>query len=94
MIGFGRYRYKCASGHEGESFLIGFSPRRREFSLYLMGCHLPDAVPQRDPLLARLGKHRLGKGCVYVKRLADVDPGILGQLAALSVEYLKKEYPA
>ena len=90
MVGFGRYHYRYDSGHEGEAFLVGFAPRKAEFSIYLMG----DGGPRRDDLLARLGKHRMGKACLYVKRLSDIDLGVLRELAALSVSTLRQKYPA
>jgi hypothetical protein len=94
MVGFGRYHYTYASGHAGEAFLVGFAPRKAEFSLYLMGCHLPEQAEARDGLLARLGKHRMGKACLYVKRLSDVDMAMLRQLAEISVGALRAAYPA
>jgi len=93
MIGFGHYHYRYASGHEGDAFLIGFAPRKAAFSLYLLGCDFPEATEQREPLLARLGKHRLGKGCLYVKRLSDIDLDPLRELAALSVQQLRAAWP-
>lgn len=93
MIGFGHYHYRYASGHEGDSFLIGFAPRKAAFSLYLLGCYFPDATERREALLARLGKHRLGKGCLYVKRLSDIDLDPLRELAALSVHQLRAAWP-
>ena len=93
MIGFGRYHYKYASGHEGDAFLTGFAPRKAEFSIYLMGTYLPDHIERRDALLARLGKHRMGKACLYVKRLSDIDLNVLRELAALSVKTLREAYP-
>ncbi|GLQ09629.1 hypothetical protein GCM10007913_15610 [Devosia yakushimensis] len=93
MIGFGRYHYKYASGHEGDAFLVGFAPRKTEFSIYLMGTYLPEETQRRDRLLARLGKHRMGKACLYVKRLSDIDLEILRQLAGISVETLRRTYP-
>src|SRR6187200_1029065 len=68
MIGFGRFHYKYASGHEGDSMLIGFSPRKAEFSLYV-------CAPGNDnrKLLSDLGKYRMGKACIYFKKLADLN---------------------
>lgn len=93
MLGFGRYQYTYDSGHEGEAFLIGFAPRKAEFSLYLMGCSLPQEVERRDALLARLGRHRMGKSCLYVKRLGDIDLAVLRELADISVAALRAAYP-
>ena len=73
MVGFGRYEYRYDSGHGGDSLVVGFSPRKAELSLYgLLGAD--------DALLARLGPHRAGKGCLYVKRLVAVDQGVLREL--------------
>lgn len=94
MIGFGRYHYKYASGHEGDAFLIGFAPRKAEFSIYLMGTYFPEETARREALLAQLGKHRMGKACLYVKRLSDIDLGVLRQLAEISVASLRAAYPA
>lgn len=91
MIGFGRYHYLYPSGHEGDTFLVGFAPRKAEFSIYLMGA--PDNEDRRTALLARLGKHRMGKACLYVKRLSDIDVDVLRELAALSVRTLREAYP-
>lgn len=94
IIGFGTYHYKYDSGHEGESCLAGFSPRKAEFSIYLNGTYEPDIAAGRDALLERLGKHRMGKGCLYVKRLEGLDMEVLEQLVRLSYEVVRKRYPA
>ena len=77
IVGFGRFSYRYPSGHSGTTARIGFSPRKGAISLY----GLKD-VPELAPTLARLGPHTEGVGCVYVKRLADVDLAVLGELAA------------
>jgi hypothetical protein len=88
IIGFGRYHYRYDSGHEGEMCRIGFSPRAANLVLYL-------APYERDEaLLARLGKHKPGKGCLYVNKLADVDMGVLEQLIADAWAIMGKRYPA
>ena len=92
MVGFGTYHYRYETGHEGDSFLVGFAPRKAEFSIYFMGSHLPEEIEKREALLARLGKHRMGKACLYVKRLSDVDLGVLRELAEISVVELRKAY--
>lgn len=94
MIGFGQYHYTYASGHEGDAFLIGFAPRKAEFSLYLMGCYFPDVDARRTALLARIGRHRMGKACLYVRKLADIDLAVLRELAELSTRRLREAYPA
>lgn len=81
IIGFGRYRYKYESGREGESMITGFSPRKSDLTLYIMGGF--EALPD---LMKRLGKHRTGKACLYIKRLDDVDLSVLRELVAKSVE--------
>ncbi|WP_368565150.1 DUF1801 domain-containing protein [Pseudoxanthomonas sp. UTMC 1351] len=75
IVGFGSYRYTYASGHSGESCATGFSARKSDISIYLM----VDTSPQQE-LLSRLGKHKMGKACLSIKRLADVDHNVLEQL--------------
>lgn len=79
IVGFDRYPMKYANGTTQEWPMIGFSPRKAEMVLYFTG-----AVKQRGDLMARLGKHRVGGGCIYVKRLSDLDPAVLRELAAWS----------
>jgi hypothetical protein len=93
MIGFGRYHYKYASGHEGDSFLTGFAPRKAAFSIYLLGGYPPGEEEAYRRLFASLGKHRMGKGCLYVKRLADIDVEVLEALIEMSVRALMQRYP-
>ncbi|HEX9510008.1 MAG TPA: DUF1801 domain-containing protein [Puia sp.] len=88
IIGFDKYHYKYESGHEGEICLAGFSPRKQNFSLYVMA-----GIPGQAELLKKLGKHKAEKGCVYVKKLEDIDLDVLESLIRRSVEYLKKKYP-
>ena len=88
IIGFGSYHYKYASGHEGDAPLAAFSPRKDAISLYTM---LP--VENRTDLLQRLGKHKSGKGCVYIKKLSDVDENVVMKMIDVSVKYLKSLYP-
>lgn len=92
IVGFGQYHYRYASGHEGDSCLVGFSPRKSEFSIYLMGLYFPDSTEPARLLLDRLGKHRMGKACLYVKRLGDINEGVLSQLIELSVTKLREHY--
>ena len=68
IVGFGKYHYKYESGHEGDSCLAAFSPRKAAITIYFM---LPDS--EREPLLKKLGKHKSSKACIYVKKLADID---------------------
>lgn len=88
IVGFGTYHYRYASGHEGDAPLVGFSPRKGNLVFYLSGCD-----EERGDLLARLGKHKAGKGCVYVNRLSDVDAGVLKEMAAASAASLRRRYP-
>lgn len=75
IIGFGRYHYKYASGHEGDMPLIGFSPRKAAFSLYV---YTPTA--ESDALLKNLGKFKMGKSCIYVNKLSDIHIDVLEKL--------------
>jgi hypothetical protein len=88
IVGFGSYHYKYASGHEGDSALTGFAVRGSELVVYVA----PD-FEGRDVLLAKLGKHRTGKVCIYIKRLANVDLKVLETLVARSVADTKRRYP-
>ena len=94
IVGFGQYHYKYPTGHEGDTCLAGFSPRKAEFSIYLMGTYFPEENERREALLARLGKHRMGKACLYVKRLKDIDMEVLRELTEISVKRLRDTYPA
>ena len=87
MIGFGSYHYKYASGHEGDAMLIGFSPRKAEFSLYV-------STPgnENKTLLEKLGKYKMGKSCIYFKKLADLDLGTLEKLSKETIRYIKEKY--
>jgi hypothetical protein len=89
IVGFGQYRYVYDSGHSGESSLTGFSARKTDISVYLVA-----AGAEQAALLARLGKHKMGKACLTIRRLADVDAQVLEQLVAESVAEVKKRYPA
>jgi hypothetical protein len=94
MVGFGQYHYRYASGHEGDALRIGFSPRKAEFSLYVLSAYaFEDIAAETDALLARLGKHRVGKSCLYVKRLSDIDMVVLRELAELSIRRMDEAYP-
>jgi hypothetical protein len=93
IVGFGRYHYNYESGHEGETCLVGFSPRKAAFSIYLTGNYFPESKAKAEELLGRLGKHTMGKGCLYVKKLADVDLKVLEDLVRLSVDKLREHYP-
>lgn len=88
IVGFGAYRYTYASGRSGTSCLAGFAIRGKEFVLYLA----PD-WEGAQAWLSRLGKFKAGKGCLYLKQLADVDIDVLEQLVSASVEELRRRYP-
>lgn len=85
MIGFGDFHYRYASGHEGDTFAIGFASRRPDLVLYLL-CGLP----RQKALLAKLGKHRKSVACIYVRRLADLDLQVLEKLINATVRHLRK----
>lgn len=88
IIGFGSYHYKYASGHEGDAPLVGFSPRKAKISLYFA-----TGDTEREALLQRLGKHKAGKGCVYIKKIADIDAEVLKALIHQSIQFLQATYP-
>ena len=83
IVGFGSYHYKYASGREGDWFLIGFSPRKQNLTLYIM-----DGFDGYDELLQALGKHRTGKSCLYLKRLAQIHLPALEELIQRSVQHM------
>ncbi len=85
MIGFGEYHYKYASGHEGDIFLVGFSPRKQNLTLYVMA-----GINQHPELFERLGKHKTSKACLYINKLADVDTEVLQEIIKKSAEYSAK----
>lgn len=88
IVGFGRYRYSYDSGHSGEMCRIGFSPRKGELVLYLSGDYT-----RHQPLMDRLGKHRTGKSCLYIKKFADVDEAVLEALIADALASMNERYP-
>lgn len=87
IIGFGTYHYKYASGHEGDSLLIGFSPRKKEFSLYVI---TPEDEHKR--LLDKLGKFTMGKSCIYFKKISDLNLDILEKMCIAAIKYIQKHY--
>jgi hypothetical protein len=88
IVGFGSYHYKYASGREGDWFLTGFSPRKQAITLYMM-----DYVEKHQAVLENLGKFKHGKGCLYVKKLEDIDLEVLEKLIKISINELRKAYP-
>jgi len=89
IIGFGSYHYKYASGNEGDAPLAGFSPRKTATSLYL---YLPSE--KKEELLLKFGKYKAGKGCVYIKKLSDINIEILKEMIISSVKQIQKLYPS
>lgn len=79
IIGFGDYHYSYESGREGDTFVVGFSPRKASLTLYLM-----DGFEEYRDLLGRLGKHSTGKACLYIKRMSDIDPEVLREMVTRS----------
>ena len=85
IVGFGSYHYTYASGREGDWFLTGFAPRKRNLTLYIMS-----GFDEYEGLLEQLGKHKTGKSCLYIKRLDDVDRPTLRKLVERSVEHMRQ----
>ena len=86
IVGFGKYHYKYDSGREGEICLTGFSPRKPNLVLYV-GPGMED-----EKLMARLGKHKRGKGCLYIRKLEDIDRKVLHEVVVKSVAEMRKRY--
>jgi len=80
IIGFGSYKYKYPSGHQGSAPLIGFSPRKAEFSLYVYS-----PTEENERLLDSLGKFKMGKACIYIKKLSDIDISVLKQICEKTI---------
>ena len=94
MIGYGEYRTTYESGRDVHWMRTGFSPRKAKHSLYLMGGYCDEATArERDALLKRLGKHSLGKSCLYINKLADVDLDVLEELVRNDWEAMARIYP-
>jgi hypothetical protein len=94
IVGFGEYHYRYATGHEGDAALVGFCPRKQNLTLYLMGCYIRPDDKSYDELFSQLGKHKLGKSCLYINKLADVDMGVLEELVRKSYEDMQAYYPS
>lgn len=86
IIGFGSYHYVYESGHEGDAPLVGFSPRKNEFALYIAN------FEGKEKLLEKFGKHKTAKACVYIKKVADIDVEVLKKLVKSSVKHTKAQY--
>ncbi len=89
IIGFGEYHYKYESGREGDMLNVGFSPRKANMVLYVLG-----SLNKNDPLFAKLGKFKRGSACLYVNKLEDVDLKVLEKVIAKSYKTTKKNWPA
>lgn len=87
IVGFGQYHYRYDSGREGDFFLTGFSPRKNDLTLYIMA-----GFDRHEALLAKLGKYRTGRSCLYIKRLSDVDLKVLREPVKSSVRHMKANY--
>lgn len=88
IVGFGEYHYKYESGREGDSLRIGFSSRAQNISIYIM-----PGYQDFDDELSRLGKHKMGKSCLYIKRLSDVDEEVLKEIMQKGLNIMAKKYP-
>lgn len=88
IVGFGSYHYKYASGHEGDSPLAGFSPRKDSLVVYVA-----TEFEKREELLAQLGKHKNSKSCLYIKKLDDIDMVVLRKIIKNSMDQAIKQYP-
>lgn len=88
IIGFGNYHYKYESGHSGDAPLIGFSPRKAAISLYVFS-----GLDEHFPWLENLGKFKMGKACLYVNKLSDINIDVLQSLMTKSINFLKERYP-
>lgn len=89
IIGYGRYHYKYESGREGEFMLTGFSPRKQNLSIYIIPGY---RFGEMEDKLSRLGKHKLGKSCLYINKLADVDLGVLEEIVLDGLAYMRENY--
>ena len=88
IVGFGEYHYKYDSGREGDAIRLGFSSRAQNISIYIM-----PGYQDFEAELSRLGKHKIGKSCLYIKRLSDVDEAVLKEMMAKGLRLLEEKYP-
>ena len=88
MVGFGSYHYKYASGREGDAMLVGFSPRKQNLTVYILA-----GFEEYEPLLQKLGKHKLGKSCLYLNKLKDIDMAVLREMVQHSVRHMRETNP-
>jgi len=87
IIGFGQYHYKYDSGHEGDMCMIGLSPRKQNLVLYIM-----PGFKGQETMLKRLGKHKTGKSCLYLNKLADVDEDVLDAMIREAFDFMRQRY--
>lgn len=87
IVGFGSYHYKYESGREGDTCLVGFSSRKGDISVYGL-----NSAPNHEALLAKLGKHKMGKGCLYIKSLSDLDLRVFEKLVAEAAAAKKRAH--
>jgi hypothetical protein len=87
IVGFGSYHYKYESGHEGDMCMIGFSPRKQNITLYVN-----IGAEEQNALLQKLGKHKTGKGCLYVNKLSDVNVDVLKKIIETGYDHMKKNH--
>ncbi|MBN1970046.1 MAG: DUF1801 domain-containing protein [Candidatus Delongbacteria bacterium] len=88
IIGFGKYHYRYESGHEGDMCLAGFSPRKGYISVYIY-----PLIENYEELFSKLGKYKLGKGCIKIKKLDDINMTVLKEISIISIDNLLKKYP-
>ena len=86
IVGFGKYHYKYASGHEGDMCMAGFSPRKEALTIYIL-----PGFEKNKSVMEKLGKYKTGKSCLYIKKLDDVDTNVLRQLISNSYKYMKQK---
>lgn len=87
IIGFGQYHYKYASGHEGDAPVLGFSPRKAAISLYVFS-----GAEEHLQTVEKLGKFTMGKACIYVKKMSDIDLEVLNELMQQSIDFVSEKY--
>jgi hypothetical protein len=87
IVGYGSYHYRYASGREGDSCLVGFSSRKGDISVYGLA-----STDEHEKLLAQLGKHTMGKGCLYIRKLGDIDQDILERMIIASIAHRQSQY--
>jgi len=89
IVGFGDYHYKYASGREGDYFRVGFSPRAQNLTIYIM-----PGYQDFDEELSRLGKHKMGKSCLYINKLSDIDEDVLIEIITKGLRLMEEKYPS